>query len=326
VTRIIRPVALAAALILAAASASPAPDTSSAPPAAAAVEVSIRFYDKRIYFPDGEILIKVTISNVGPEVYRFKLADDRVHSLSFEARTQGNLVLDPSDGYRLARSEPKPAFYRELSIKPGEEYSFVDRLERFVRIDQPGIFSVKASFFPELAEGSPPVAPIASNILMLSIRPSPGLPPAREIVAKETGEILKAQALPPDEVVRRTIVARQRSSWNEFFLYLDLPALMARNPDQKLLYDRESDEGRRRMIERYRAELQTSVVGNDIVTIPFYFEIVETKYSPSRGLVRVLEKFQDSQLRIVKEYSYELQRRDEVWFIVGYSVLNKGTE
>jgi len=42
--------------------------------------------------------------------------------------------------------------------------------------------------------------------------------------------------------------------------------------------------------------------------------------------VRVLEKFESQQLRLVKEYSYELERRDGVWYIVGYTVLNKGSE
>jgi hypothetical protein len=80
------------------------------------------------------------------------------------------------------------------------------------------------------------------------------------------------------------------------------------------------------MIERYRADLQTNVVDNDIYLQPYYYEILETRYTEARGFVSVLEKFQNGQLRIVKEYSYELQRKDEVWYIVDYTVFNKGTE
>ena len=29
---------------------------------------------------------------------------------------------------------------------------------------------------------------------------------------------------------------------------------------------------------------------------------------------------------MVKEYDYDLVRRDNIWYIEGYSVLNKGTE
>jgi hypothetical protein len=293
--------------------------------AAADVTLSIRFFDKRIYFPGSEIPLMITISNESDATYRFKVADDRVYSLSFEARTPSNRLLDLSDGYKVAMSQSKPVFYRELAIKPGEEYSFREALDRFVRVDTPGVYTIKAMFFPELVS-SAAAAPISSNVLSLSVRPSPGLPPASEAIRAVTGEAIKAQALPPDEVVRRTIVARQKDLWNDFFLYLDLESLISRDQDRKKEYDAESDEGRRRMIERYRADLQTNVLDNDIVVQPYYFEILETRYTDDRGFVSVLEKFQSGQLRMIKEYTYELRRRDEVWYIVDYTVFNKGTE
>jgi hypothetical protein len=293
--------------------------------ASADVKLSIRFFDKRIFFPGSEIPLMITISNESDATYRFKLADDRVYSLSFEARTPSNRQLELSDAYKIAMSQSRPVFYRELAIKPGEQYSFREALDRFIRVEAPGNYTVRASFFPELASSAVP-EPISSNILTLSVRPSPGLPPASESIRAVTGEILKAQALPPDEVVRRTIVARQKGLWNEFFLYLDLESLISRDEDRKKEYESESDEGRRRLLERYRADLQTKVVDNDIVVQPFYFEILETRYTEAKGFVTVLEKFQSGQLRLVKEYSYELRRRDEVWYIADYTVFNKGTE
>jgi hypothetical protein len=292
---------------------------------ASAVTLSIRFFDKRIYFPESEIPIKVTIANEGDSTYRFRLADDKIFSLTFETRTPTNRLLDASDSYKLALGESKSVLYRELAIKPGEEYSFVERLERYVHIDGPGTYTVTASFYPGLV-GSDAPPPVVSNILLLSVRPSPGLPPALDMISQETGEALKAEALPPDEVVRRTIEARQKGLWNQFFLYLDLKALLTRNPDQRTIYDRQSDEGQRRMIARFKDELQSNVIDKDIVVQPYYFTILETKYTPYRGAVRVLEKFQDHQLRLVKEYTYQLERRDSVWYIVGYTVLNKGAE
>lgn len=309
----IRRALLAAVLILAALAAQ------------ADVTLSIRFFDKRIYFPGSEVPIMVTISNETAETYRFKLADDRIYSLAFEARTPTNRQLDLSDAFKVAMSRSEPVFYRELAIKPGEEYSFREDLARFVRVDVPGSYAVKASFYPELSS-SQTVAPIASNLLALSVRPSPGLPPASQSVSIVTGEALKAQALSPDEVVRRTIVARQKSLWNEFFLYLDLPSLLTRDQDRKRQYDAESDEGQRRMIDRYRADLQTAVVDNDIVVQPFYFEIVETRYTDAKGFVKALEKFKSGQLRLVKEYNYVLERQGDIWYIVDYTVFNKGTE
>jgi hypothetical protein len=294
-------------------------------PLFADVRLSIRFFDKRIYFPGGEIPLMVTISNESDATYRFKVADDRVYSLSFEARTPSNRLLDLSDGYKIAMSQSKPVFYRELALKPGEEYSFREGLERFIRVGDPGMYTIRAVFFPELAS-SLSTAPIPSNALSLSVRPSPGIPPASESVRAVTGEALKALALPPDEVVRRTLVARQKGLWNEYFLYLDLESLISRDQDRKKAYDAESDEGRRRLLERFRADLRTNAVDSDIAIQPFNFEILETRYTESKGFVSVLEKFQSGQLRMVKEYTYELRRRDEVWYIADYTVFNKGTE
>jgi len=289
------------------------------------VSLSVRFYDKRIYYPESEIPLMVTIANTGDTTYRFKLADDRIYSLSVEARTPSNRLLDASDAYKLALGQSRPVLYRELALKPGEEYSFMEQVERYVHIDGPGSYAVSILFYPELVGSGGPQA-VRSNVLLLNVRPSPGLPPGRDMISQETGEVLKAQALPPDEVVRRTIVARQKGLWNQFFLYLDLEALLTRDPDQKTIYNRQSDEGRRLMLQRFRDDLQSNVVDKDIVVQPYYFEVLETRYTAGRGVVRVLEKFQDQQLRLIKEYSYELERRDDVWYIVGYTVLNKGAE
>lgn len=49
--------------------------------------VSIRFYDKSVYYPGGAssepIFVKVAITNNGKETMRFKLADDRSFSIDF---------------------------------------------------------------------------------------------------------------------------------------------------------------------------------------------------------------------------------------------------
>jgi hypothetical protein len=310
------------------------------------IDLSIRFFDKRVYYPESEIPLKVTVSNNTARTWRFKLAEDRAYSVVFEARTPANRLLDAADDYKKALATQRPVFYREMAIEPGEEYSFVESLSRYVLIKEAGSYTIRASLFPELVAGaaprggadaakpapgaSPPLPaalpPILSNVLILSVRPSLGLPPASDLISKEGGELLRPLPLPPDEVVSRTITARQRSRWNEFFLYLDVESLLTRSESRKRAFDRESDEGRRRLVERYKADLQANVVDVDIVTVPSSFEILETRYAGDRGRVRVLEKFQYRGFTMLKEYDYELARRDEIWYIEGYEVLNKGTE
>ena len=292
--------------------------------AAAQPDVSIRFFDKRVYYTDSEIFLKITISNPSSEPYRFKLAEERMFSLAFEARTPSNRLLDANDTYKRTISSGSPVFYREISLEPGEEYSFVEDLRRYVRMDEAGVYRVRVLFHPELLR--PTSSPIYSQDLVVSVRPGVGIPSLAETLSVETGDILRAERVPPDEVIRRTLEARQKGRWNEFFLYLDLEALLSRNPEKKRIYDKESDDGRRRMLDRYREELEKEVVDNDIVVTPYWFDILETRYSASSGVVRVLEKFQYQQIRLIKEYTYQLQKRDDVWYVVGYSVLNKGTE
>ncbi len=287
-------------------------------------EIDIRFFDKRIYYTDTEIFLKITISNPSSVPYRFKLAEERMFSLAFEARTPSNRLLDASDLYKRTVSSGAAVFYRELTLGPGEEYSFVEDLRRYIRMDEAGVYRVRALFHPELLR--PSSSPKYSQDLIVSVRPGAGIPTLVETLSVETGQILRAERIPPDEVIRRTLEARQKGRWNEFFLYMDLEALLGRDPDKKRVYDKESDDGRRRMLERYREEMEKEIVDNDIVTIPYWFDILETRYSASSGMVRVLEKFQYQQIRLIKEYVYQLQKRDDVWYVVGYSVLNKGTE
>ena len=185
----------------------------------------------------------ITISNETDGIYRFKLADDRVYSISFEARTPANRLLDLSDAYKVAMSLVQARLLPRAGDQARRGILVQGGTRALRRVDAAGNYTVKAAFYPELValRGR---APYRLNVLSLSVRPSPGLPPASESIQAVTGEALKAQALPPDEVVRRTIVARQKELWNEFFLYMDLEALLSRDQDRKKEYDAASDEGR----------------------------------------------------------------------------------
>lgn len=294
-----------------------------------AISLSIRYYDKRVYYPDSDIAIKVSITNGSALTYRFKLAENRVYSMDFDVRTPANRQVDASDSFKRARADSGPVFYRDVSIEPGEEYSFVESLSSYAALKDPGTYAIQASFWPGLAPstGSGDQGPLLSNILMLSLRPTPPASPTPlDSVKLETGELLHPEAIPPDEVVTRTIEARQRSRWNEFFLYLDLESLLRRSAELARSYDRQSDEGRRRMLDNFRADLQNNKGANPIVTLPKEFTIEETRYTADHGFVTVLEKFAEKGYTSIKQYDYELQRRGDIWFIVGYTVVNKGTE
>jgi hypothetical protein len=297
----------------------------------AGVSVSIRFYNKAIYFPGSDVEIKVTIANDSGSTYRFKLADNRLYSIDFDVRTMTNTEVLRSQKFTTQMNSNQPAFFRDVSIDPGEAYSFTETLADFRDITDPGMYVVTARFFPSLnpdmgATGKQP-ASLTSNRLTLSVRPSAqGLAAVQEKIDQQTGEVLSREALPPDQVVAFTIQARQHGNWNRFFLYLDVPSLIKRDPARARRFLRMSETDQQAFIQKFKADLQHQTDSSDIVVVPSSFQIIKTSYTPDRGTVEALEKFKNSNFTEVKRYTYTLERRDNIWYIVGYEVQNLGTE
>jgi hypothetical protein len=297
------------------------------------VSLNIRFYDKRIYYLESDsILIQVTLSNNGPEPYRFKLAEERAFSLDFNVRTTSNRVVEAADILVRKRSRSQQVYFREISVASGESFSFVENLKDYALLDKAGAYVVEARVFPELyyPRTGTGGSRIVSNRLNLTVKPSQikgpnGLPAALDV---ETNAVLVREKLPPDEVVSYMLSSRQKEQWEKFFLYLDVEALLTRDAYRSRQYLAESEEGRQRMLARLRSELQsgTTESDRDIVTVPRDFTVERTVYSNEEGTVTVLEYFQIGMYTEKKRYTYFLRRLDDVWTITDYSVINLGTE
>jgi len=317
----------------------------------AGVDFSIRYFDKRIYYLEQDpILIQVTVTNNGPSTYRFKLADERAFSVDFNVRTNSNRAVDAADILVRKRSQSQQVYFREIAVEAGESFSFVEDLKNYVALTSSGTYVVQAKIYPELYQtvrsenvgvwssgtsgiraGETIVAAgniLESNRLMLNIRPKPipgpeGIPLELDV---ETNAVLAREKLPPDEVIRYLLTARQKSQWEKFFLYLDLEAMLSRDAFRRRQYNAESEEGRRRMIARYRLDMQNSVIDGDISLIPMNFIIERTVYNGQSGTVTVLEYFRVGNYTEKKRYTWYLEKRDDIWTIVDYSVVNLGTE
>jgi hypothetical protein len=302
------------------------------------IEFTIRFFDKRIYYlAEAPILVQVTVTNKGPGGYSFRLADDRAFSVDFDARTVSNRPLDAAPPLLRKRSGYRQVFFREIIVESGESFSFVEDIREYVEFKNSGAYVIQARLFPGLYRG--PLAAqetvnngdtLESNRLSLNLRPASipgpdGIPLEMDV---ETNAVLVREKLPPDEVVDYTLKARQRSQWEKFFLYLDLETLLSRDSVRARQWRSESEEGRRRMTARYREELQSAVVDGDIATIPTEYTIERTSYGTEEGTVVVLEKFRVPAGNYTerKRFTYTLRRRDNIWTIVDYVVLNLGTE
>ena len=150
-----------------------------------------------------------------------------------------------------------------------------------------------------------------------------GLPQALDL---ETNAVLVRDRLPPDEVVAFMLTARQKSQWEKFFLYLDLEQMLLRDAARERRWRVESEEGRRRMLERFRSDLQSSVIDGDISSIPSRFDIERTTYSAAEGTVIVLERFRQGDYTEKKRYTYHLRKTGDIWTVIDYVVINLGTE
>jgi hypothetical protein len=305
--------------------------------AASDIGLSIRYFDKRIYHVRGAdedpIFIHITITNTGPSTYRFKLADERAFSVDFDIRTMSNRALDPSELLIRKRTTSRQVFFREIAVEPGESFSFVEDLRNYAEFTQAGSFVIQARMYPELYRPAPDnssagIHPLESNRLHLNLRPPSlpgpgGIPLAMDV---ETNAILVREQLPPDQVVTYMLSARQKTQWEKFFLYMDLETMISRDPVRRRQWLAESEEGRQRMLARYRNELENGIIDGDVVTIPAEFQIERTTYGAEEGTVTVLEKFKIGNYIERKRYTYYLRRKDDIWIIIDYTVLNLGTE
>lgn len=293
------------------------------------MSVSIKYYDRTMYYPGNPdtnpVFVHISIKNNSVRTMRFKLADDRMFSVDFNGYTIKNLQIPQTENVIRKRTTNQTVYFREISLETGEEYSFVENLKDYIEISEPSVYYVELKFYPELYKSK--YLSVTSNRLSLEIRPSPSAASSAVLPVKnKSAELLKPEEISPDKVVEQTIIARQKSLWDQYFLYLDIEAMLQRNAPAKRKYISSSAEERARMLKNYRADLMQSRIDNDIVAVPEKFEIERTVYSKTEGTVAVTEWFRYPNYHEKKSYVYKVRQREGIWQIYDYTVTNLGTE
>lgn len=291
--------------------------------------MTIRYYDRTMYYPgnseDNPVYVHITISNEGSKTLHFKLADDRMFSVDFIAYTVKNNLLPMTSELIRKRTTNQTVYFRDISLEPGEEYSFVENVKEYLDIADPSIYYLEMRFYPELYKNKSLC--ISSNRLSLEIRPTPTAASSSFIpVEKKTVAVLQQEDISPDRVVEQTILARQKSLWDQFFLYLDVESLLKRNQAAMRKYNRVSADERNDMLRNFKAELMQERIDKDIVAVPVKYKIDTTNYSQTRGTVKVYQWFKNDTFLEKKRYTYYVQQKDGIWTIYDYVVENLGTE
>jgi len=291
--------------------------------------VFIKYYNKSIYYSgsseDFPIFVHITIKNNGQDTLRFKLADDRAFSLDFNAYTVKNKTLKQTEKIIEKRTTYQTVYFREIALETGEEYSFVENVKDYLKIENSSVYYLELDFYPELYKAKQ--LKLKSNRLTLEVRPSPSSASSNYIPVKDqTIEILKPLDLSPDKIVEQTIIARQKSLWDQYFLYMDVESLLKRNAPLAKKYASVSAEEREKLLQSFKADLMQSRIENDIIAVPEKFQIEKTTYTPTEGSVSVVEWFKYPNFSEIKRYTYKVRQHDGIWQIYDYTVVNLGTE
>ena len=291
--------------------------------------VSIKYYDRTVYYPgqsdSNPVFIHISIKNNSQDTFRFKLADDRMFSLDFNVYSVKNTKLNQTESLIRKRTTNQTVYFKEISLETGEEYSFVENLKDYIEIAEPSIYYVELKFYPELYKSK--YFDMTSNRLSMEVRPSPSAASSSLLPVKaKTAELLKPEEIAPDKVIEQTIIARQKSLWDQYFLYMDIEAMLQRTSSAKRKYSSVSANERVRMLDNYKADLMQSRIDNDIVAVPEKFEIEKTIYTRTEGTVTVTEWFKYPNFYEKKSYVYKVRQREGIWQIYDYTVTNLGTE
>ncbi|MGI5172039.1 hypothetical protein H0R92_00345 [Treponema sp. OMZ 840] len=291
--------------------------------------VAIKLYDKTMYYPNNTdtnpVYVHVSIVNKGQNTLRFKLADDRVFSVDFTAFDARNIKLTQTDNLIRKRTTSQTVYFRELALEPEEEYAFIVNLKDYLVIEKPSVYYFELTFYPELYKTKD--ITLVSNRLSLEINPDPGIGASTMIpIDYETAHILKPEAIAPDKVIEYTIIARQRSLWDQFFLYMDVEAIYMKNDINKRKYTAASEQERLTMLSNFKKLLAAENMDSDIAAIPEMFTIEKTAYTKNEGTVSVIEWFKYPTFKEKKRYTYYVRLRDGIWQIYDYTVDNLGTE
>ncbi len=298
------------------------------------IEVSIRFYNQKIYYLNtvDEIQVEIRIINNSLEPYRFKLANEKIYNLDFLALTQQGIEFATAESLEINRNNFNYVYFKEIILNPNEEYGFIVRLSDYVQLKQSGRFPVRVRFYPNLLTDSVS-AYLSSNSMQLYIWPDGSFPEAEDMEGSDITEIVQRMELAPDKVVENTIRALQQQNWTSFLLYLDIESFIKDNESWNTRYLNATEENRMIMREiqypnllKDQFSLENQAGDEQILYVPNNFVIEKTTYNLTNAEVEVMEYFEFRDFIEVKKYTYYLEMKENFWMITRYKVVNAGNE
>ncbi|KGM44340.1 hypothetical protein JY97_01410 [Alkalispirochaeta odontotermitis] len=189
--------------------------------AQAEAQFSIRYHNKKIYYPDELVELKLTVSNPGSSALTFYLSDDPRRSFGFDLRSlTGEPMSFASD---FATAFQAGGVYRVVHLGPGQDLSINVFLNDWIAPLNPGQYRLSGFFYPQMRRTDSVVA-ISESTLDLTIMPETELRWENKLDL-EIRMALIDKNLDPWGVVSETLSNRRELKFNWAILYLDLDSL-----------------------------------------------------------------------------------------------------
>jgi hypothetical protein len=287
------------------------------------IEASIGFYNKQIYYVNSPIIVEFQIVNHGEDPFLFIASFDKMFTFDFDVRTVSNRSVDHSRFYELQRRQFKPVMNDKITLKQNEVYGVRIDIGEWFDFQSEGDYIVKGVFYPNLI--TDPEYRMYSDVeLFLHVNP-PYTEKYREEVRIEEIQKLKAEILPPYDVVAFTIKALMDRDFEKYFLYIRMDKFIMQFQNARRKYMNARDADKPKVIEEFRQYLMGKNKLENIPfaeTVPTDFEIEETHIIKRDARVVVTEYFEYGQVRETKRYTYFLHKYGDQWFLENYEVVN----
>ena len=264
---------------------------------------TIRYHDKKIYYPGDRVELHLTLSNPGKPGATdesFYLADDPRQSFGFDLRS---LTGDPTplaEGYVGALNEK--GAYRIVHLAPGQELSLTVALNDWVDLTTAEQYRLTGFFYPRL-RGRQMYATQAESVLDLTVMPDMGRR-WQDQMSVEVRNALINRDMDPWNVVRETFESRSDSKFNRAMLYLDTESLAGISPS---ITDAD--------------ELGRSLIKGDWRDLPGFeypavdWELLSSEVYPFEATVRLIAAYEPQGERFERDLRFYLHKKDGYWSI-----------
>ena len=286
------------------------------------IVIKIEQANPKVYYQNDELYINIKVLNTNKDEKSLLIANDKKFSFDFQMVTMQNKSLEHSKEYITSFHKVQPVFNSNLRLAPDEGYVFEARLNDYFNLDTPGQYYIKCNFYPELKMNNSETNVIISNLLSINIRP--GNIADNKIIEQTSLEEEKKLYLTkrsPDDVVDFMLNARMNGEWDKFYLYLDLNKLILTNNNFKDKFLKADTERQRDMIAQYKEYLKKNTI-DEISFLPNKFKIVKTEYSEGKGKVEAIITFKYLDYEESKYYTYYLNKKNDIWLVTSYEVMN----